>query len=303
MQPLLTIDLTTGLSGKYNVPIAWEEQYLGGASLAARLLYDQLNPSLEPLSPRAPLLFLTGPLTGTAGPAVGRFVVCARSPATYLWGESNCGGFWGVELRKAGFDGVWITGRSSHPVYIWIHDGEVEIRDATQLWGRDPYQCQAVLKETLNQGKISVASIGVAGESLIPYSLILTDHGRVAGRTGMGAVMGSKNLKAIAVHGRGVINVADEQKYGVLRSEANRALRADPVTRVANELGTAGVTDYVDYLGSMPKRYYQSGVMDGVDNVSGSTMAETILVGKSACHGCVIACGRVVQLDGSRRQD
>jgi aldehyde:ferredoxin oxidoreductase len=302
MQPILTIDLTAGLTGSYTIPTAWEADYLGGASLAARLLYDHLTSDLEPLSPRAPLLFLTGPLTGTAGPSVGRFVVCARSPATRLWGESNCGGFWGPELRKAGFDGIWITGRAAEPVYLWIHDGQVEVHDATRLWGLDPYQCQAILSESLNHGKVRVASIGVAGERLIPFSVILVDHGRTAGRTGMGTVMGSKNLKAIAVHGSGTIKVTDPLRFNALRSEANRNLRADPVTQVANELGTASVVDYVDYLGSMPKRYYQTGVMEGVDRVSGSTIAETILTGKTACHGCVIACGRVVQLEDGVRQ-
>ena len=302
MQPLLTIDLTTGQTGHYIIPPAWEADYLGGASLAARLLYDQLTPDLEPLSPHSPLLFLTGPLTGTAGPAVGRFVVCSRSPATRLWAESNCGGFWGPELRKAGFDGIWITGKADEPVYLWIHDGQLEIRSASHLWGLDPYQCQAVLIENLNHGKISVVAIGAAGEAQIQFALILADHGRVAGRTGMGAVMGAKNLKAIAVRGSSKIKVADETRYQVLRSEANHNLRADPVSRVANELGTASVADYVDYLGSMPKRYYQSGVMEGVDRISGSTIAETILTGKRTCHGCVIACGRVVQLNGSKPQ-
>jgi aldehyde:ferredoxin oxidoreductase len=296
MQPLLTINLTAGQIGRYAIPPAWEAEYIGGASLAARLLYDHLTADIEPLSPQASLLFITGPLTGTVGPAVGRFVVCARSPATKIWGESNCGGFWGPELRKAGFDGIWITGKAVEPVYLWIYDGQTEIRNASHLWGLDPYRCQTVLSESLNHGKIRVASIGKAGESLIPFSVILCDHGRTAGRTGMGTVMGSKNLKAIAVYGSGKIAIADEVRYNALRSEANRNLRADPVTQVANDLGTASVVDYVDYLGSMPKRYYQSGVMEGVDQLSGSTIAETILVGKKACHGCVIACGRVVKL-------
>jgi aldehyde:ferredoxin oxidoreductase len=302
MQPILTIDLTTGLIGSFVVPPAWEAEYLGGASLAARLLYDKLSVDLEPLSPQAPLLFITGPLTGTAGPSVSRFVVCARSPATRLWGESNCGGFWGPELREAGYDGIWITGRAVDPVYIWVLDGQVEVREASHLWGLDPYQCQSVLSESLNQGKIRVASIGRAGESMIPFSTILCDHGRTAGRTGMGAVMGSKNLKAIAVQGSGKIKLADESRYNALRSEANRNLRSDSLSQVARDLGTASVVDYADYLGSMPKRYYQSGIMEGIDRVSGSTISETILVGKKACHACVIACGRVVKLGDSAEQ-
>ncbi len=304
MQPILTVNLTTGEIDSFNVPADWAHDYLGGSSLAARLLYDDLSHDLDPLSPEAPLLFLPGPLTGTAGPAVGRFVVCARSPATGLWGESNCGGFWGPELRKAGFDGLWVTGRSPGPVYLWISDQRVEVRDAVHLWGLETTATQdAIIQELEGHGKHRVAVIGPAGESQIPFANIITDHGRAAGRTGMGAVMGAKNLKAVAVRGEWAIPVADDS-YAGLRSKANRVLRDDNFTRAARETGTAGIADYVDYLGEMPKRYFQDGVFDGVDQVTGATMAETILTGVSACHACVVACGRVVQLadgDGERK--
>ncbi|MDH5507472.1 MAG: aldehyde ferredoxin oxidoreductase family protein [Anaerolineae bacterium] len=303
MQPVLTIDLSTGAVGEFVIPVEWERHFLGGASLAARMLYDHLTPELDPLSPEAPLLFLNGPLSGTSGPVTGRFVVCALSPATGLWGESNCGGFWAPELRKAGYDGVWITGRSDQPVYIWIHDGEVALRSAKDHWGLDTYTTQEKIAAELNAGKPSIACIGPAGEAQIPMALILCDHGRVAGRTGMGAVMGAKNLKAVAVKGTQPIPLHDPQTYTAIRSAANRALRQDTLSQSVREMGSAAASDYFDYLGSMPKRGFTRGLMEGVEVISGATIAETILVGITACHACVIACGRVVALeDGKKRK-
>ena len=303
MQPILRINLSSRTIDNFTIPHQWEVDYLGGASLGARLLYEELLPGLNPLSETASLLFLNGPLSGTSGPAVGRFVVCAKSPATGLWGESNCGGFWGPELRMAGFDGLWITGKADSPVYISIVNGKVNFHPATHLWGLDTYSTQAAIKAELNVKNPRVAVIGPAGESLIPFSVILTDHGRVAGRTGMGAVMGSKNLKAVAVKGNGKVPVAHEEKYAVLRSNANHELKSDSYTGVFHELGTAGAVDYMDYLAELPKRYFQNGKYENTLNISGATIAETILVGTSACHACVIACGRVVKLeDGEKRK-
>ncbi len=303
MQPILTVDLSSTTVGSFEIPRAWEQDYLGGASLAARLLYDYLIPDLEPLSPQAPILFLNGPLSGTAGPAVGRYVVCGRSPATNQWGESNCGGFWGVELRKAGFDGLFITGKSSEPVYVWIKDGEVLFRSARHIWGMETYQTQKALIRELDTPGTKVACIGPAGETEIPFALILSDHGRVAGRTGMGAIMGSKNLKAVAVRGTGSVPVYDLEGYTPLRSQINRELREDPMSQVVRDLGTAGVADYFDYLMETPKRYFTRGKSSGDINISGVNVKNTILAGVSACHGCVIACGRVVNLgDGVKRK-
>lgn len=296
MQPILKIDLSSGQISKVSLPLDWQRAFLGGSSLAARMLYEHLVATLEPLSPPSPLLFMTGPLTGTAGPAVGRFVVCARSPATGLWGESNCGGFWGTELRQAGYDGLWITGRAPRPVYLWIQDERVEVRQAEHLWGLDTYTTQSAIRSEVGEARVRIATIGPAGEAMIPFALILVDHGRVAGRTGMGAVMGSKNLKAVAVRGAGQIPVFDLGTYLPLRSETNRALRVDNTTMMLRQLGTAGAADYFDYLAEMPKRYYQQGFMEGATGISGANVAETILTGISACHACVIACGRVVRL-------
>lgn len=203
----------------------------------------------------------------------------------------------------AGWDGVWLTGRAEKPVYIWVKDGNVEIRDAAALWGQDTYQVQESVKEETGIQGARILGIGIAGEAQIPYALLLCDHGRVAGRTGLGAVMGSKNVKAVAVKGTGKVPVFDPAAYAPRRSAANQALKLDAMTSVLNSLGSAGAADYFNYLGEQPKKYFSAGVLDGADNVSGASVAETILVGKAACHGCVIACGRVVRLeDGKKRK-
>ena len=303
MQPILKINLTTGTTEEYVIPKEWERDFLGGASLAARILYPYLTKELDPLSPESPLLFINGPLTGTSGPTTGRFVICGKSPATQLWAESNIGGFWGPELRKAGYDGLWVTGKSNSPVYLWVEEGRLEVRNAANVWGKDVYQTQELIKEEVGVKGARVAVIGQAGERGVLYSSICCDHGRMAGRTGLGAIMGSKNLKAIAVYGKKKIGVVDEERYSALRSEANRTLKQDNQARIVHELGSASAANFAEYLGQMPSKYYHQGSFANVDNISGSKMSESILVGYSACQGCVIACGRVVNIgDGKKRK-
>jgi aldehyde:ferredoxin oxidoreductase len=302
MQPILKIDLSTKETSEYVIPEEWQRDYLGGASLSARLLYSSLTRELAPLSADAPLLFMNGPLSGTLGPTVGRFVVCGKSPLTGLWAESNCGGFWGPELRFAGYDGIWVTGRAGSPVYLWVNGGRVEVRDAAHLWGQDTYQIQESIKKELGVAGTRVAGIGPAGENGILFAGIFCDHGRTAGRTGLGSVMGAKNLKAVAVQGTGKIPLADFETYNPIRSSANRSLKNDNNTRTLHELGTSAGADYFNYIGTMPKKYYSLGEIDDMEKVSGSTMAETILTGTSACHGCVIACGRVVNLGNGKQK-
>ena len=303
MQPILKVNLTSGETTDYIIPIEWERDYLGGASLAARLLFTDLTQSLDPLAPESPLLFLNGPLSGTSGPTVGRFVVCGKSPATRLWAESNCGGFWGTELRFCGYDGIWITGKAEKPIYLWINEGRLEIREAAAVWGKDTYESQSIIKGEIGITGAHVLTIGPAGENGVLFAGLYCDHGRAAGRTGLGAIAGSKNLKAIAVKGTKKIPLSRPELYAPLRSTANHALREDNLSHVFHELGTASVVDYADYLGAMPKKYFQKGIFEGAGKVSGSTMAETILAGVSACHACVIACGRVVRLyDGDKRK-
>jgi aldehyde:ferredoxin oxidoreductase len=296
MQLILKIDLTTGRTEEYRIPEKWEKDFLGGASLAARILYSALTRELDPLSPEAPLLFMTGPMTGTSGPTTGRFVVCGKGPATGLWAESNIGGFWGTELRAAGYDGLWITGKAEEPVYLWLNGSKLEVRSAAHLWGQNCYTTQESVKGEIGERSARVCVIGPAGEKQVLFASIMCDHGRMAGRTGMGAVMGAKNLKAIAVYGTNKIPVFDLSKYAALRSEANRVLKQDNEAKVLREVGTGGAANYAEYLGAMPAKYYTRGSFENVDNVSGARMTETILTGRSACQGCVIACGRVVKL-------
>src|SRR5258708_2363248 len=303
MQPILKLDLSTGKFETYTIPVAWERAFLGGASLAARLLYPYLRLELDPLSPEAPLLFINGPLTGTSGPTVGRFAVTGKGPATGLWAESNCGGYWGPELRSAGYDGLWVTGRAEAPVYLWIDETHREIHSAGHIWGQDTYETQESVKREIGQTGVHVAAIGPAAEKGVLFAGVYCDHGRTAGRTGLGAVMAAKNLKAIAVHGRQVLPLVQSGDFARLRSESNRALKQDNEARVLHELGTASAANYSEYLGALPAKYYHQGGFQAVDNISGATMTDTILTGQSACHACVIACGRVVRLeDGAKRK-
>ncbi|MBK9208385.1 MAG: hypothetical protein IPL71_08820 [Anaerolineales bacterium] len=179
----------------------------------------------------------------------------------------------------------------------------MRLKSAAHVWGKDVYETQEVVKAEVGIKGAHVAVIGEAGERGVLYSSICCDHGRMAGRTGLGAVMGSKNLKAIAVYGKNKIVVEDMERYSALRSEANRTLKQDNEAKIIHEVGTAGVANYAEYLGSMPAKYYHQGSFAGVDNISGSKMTESILTGSSACQGCVIACGRVVNLgDGNKRK-
>jgi len=303
MQPILKVNLTTGKTEDYIIPENWVRDFLGGASLAARLLYASLTLDLDARSPDAPLLFMNGPLTGTAGPTVGRFVVCGKGPATGLWAESHIGGFWGPELRFTGYDGLWITGRAQEPVYLWINEGKLEVRKAAHLWGQDTYETQTLIKDEVGRKSARVATIGKAGERGVLYAGIFCDHGRTAGRTGLGAVMGAKNLKAVAVYGKkSTLPLARSGVYSGIRSASNRELKQNNQSKVFHELGTASSANYFEYLGEMPSKYYHQGSFGRVDNVSGPKMSESILSGTSACQACVIACGRVVTLDDGMRR-
>ena len=294
---ILKVNLSTGAVEKGTIPAEYARDYIGGSGLAARLLWDALDPAPDPLDPASPLVWMTGPLTGTGGPTTGRSNLCARSPHTGLWGEANIGGFMGPELRYAGYDILWITGRAAEPVYLWIFNDTVEIRPAGDLWGKaDTYETQTLIQTETGQAQAKVACIGRAGENLVPYACIISDHGRAAGRTGMGAVMGSKHLKAIAVRGTGKIPLADEPTYKKLRVQSNKNLLEQNLTAVMKETGTAGSADYLQYLGDMPQKYWTQATFEGATNISGGEMANTILVGTAACQGCVISCGRVVDI-------
>jgi aldehyde:ferredoxin oxidoreductase len=294
---LLRVDLTSGRIEPDQIPAEYVRDYLGGSALAARILWDELDPAIDPLDPRSPLLWITGPLTGSAGPTTGRFTICGRSPQTGLWGEANFGGFAGPELRFAGWDAVLITGRAPAPVYLWIHNDQVELRPAGHLWGQtDTYETQTRIRAEVGQPQAKVACIGQSGENGVVFAAIMSDHGRAAGRTGMGALMGSKNLKALAVRGNLPLSFAAEKAYKELRVAVNKELSQHNMTRVLRATGTAGAAEYLQFLGDMPQKYWTASTFDGADQISGSQMEDTILTGQTACQGCVIACGREVDI-------
>ncbi len=295
MKKYLHIDLTTGLIEKNSIDPALARDFIGGSGLTARLLYDRIDQNTDPLGPENPLLFMTGPLVGTSMPSAGRCTISALSPLTGYWGESNTGGFIGPELRFAGYDGMLITGRSEKPCWISVIDGEAKLHDANQLWGQDTYQTQETIRKTLSEPKARVACIGAAGEQLVKMAAVINDHGRAAGRTGMGAVMGSKNLKAIAFRGSGKVPLVNPEAFKKAVTDILESLKEDLSVQALRMAGTAGYVDMALMFGDMPTRYYQQGEWEEGSNLSGVLMAEKHLTRNTACYRCPIVCGRETQ--------
>lgn len=296
MGKILMVDLTAGRLEDMPLSAEYARQYLGGSGLAARYLYDLLDVHTEPLSPANPLIFMTGPLVGTRAPSCGRFEVCARSPLTGFWGEGNAGGFWGPALRFAGYDGIIIQGAAERAVYLLVRDGRAELRDAAHLWGMDTYAVQRAIQQEVGDHSLKVAAIGVAGEKLSPMAVIANAHGRTAGRGGMGAVMGSKKLKAIAVGGRQKVPLADAERFLPAAKEALTILQDDISSQMLHLGGTAFYVDLGMLEGDVPSRYYTQGVFEGADKLSGAAMADTILRRARTCFGCAVGCGRETSL-------
>jgi aldehyde:ferredoxin oxidoreductase len=293
---VLVADLSTGQIKSEPLNESYARHYLGGAGLACRYLYDLIDGSTEPLGPDNPLVFMNGLLTGSGAPAAARWVVAARSPLTGIYGESNCGGFYGAELRFAGYDGLIVKGCAASPVYLYITADRAEIRAADHLWGKDTRSARKILeKECLEKPTRSIC-IGQAGEQLIPYAAIISHERAAAGRTGMGAVMGSKNLKAIAVHGNLRWPLADAVAFRAVARKSLTGLREALISQVFRDFGTASNVDSGIAFGSMPNRYYTQGAFPQATALSGITMAETILSGSNGCYGCPIRCKRVVHV-------
>ncbi len=296
---LLRVDLTTGTIRDEPLNRQWAEQFVGNGGLAARYLFDMVDRHTDPLGPDNPLLMMTGPLTGTRTPSAARHTFVAKSPLTGLLGESNAGGFTGHELRRAGYDGLLITGRAERPVYLSIRPGHPpELRDAAPLWGMDTYQTQAAILAELGDPQTRVACIGPAGENGVRFAGIFNADGRAAGRTGLGAVMGAKNLKAIAIRGRTPVPVADRAAVNLAFRKAMAHIHADMAAEILRELGTAGGLEYFEMVGAMPAKYWTQGGNEGALNLSGAAMAESILTGHTGCWGCAVQCGREVTIEG-----
>ena len=292
MGKILRVDLSTGNIWDEPLDEEYARAFVGGSGLAARYVYDMVDGDTDPLGPENPLVFMTGPLVGTAMPSAGRCSVCALSPLTHIWGESNTGGFFGPELHFAGYDGVIITGQAEKPVWLSIVEGRPELHDAADLWGCDSYVTQERVREALGEPKARVACIGPAGENRIKMAAVMNDHGRAAGRTGMGAVMGSKNLKAVGVRGSANIPLADPDGFKAVVREIVAGLDEDMQAMSFQLAGTAGGVDMLLMYGDMPIRYYQQGEWEGASNLSGVLMMDQYVNKGTACYRCPIACGR-----------
>ena len=294
---LLRVNLSTSTWSVESLDEQFRRLYLGGWGFIVHYLLSELPPGADPLGPDNKLIFAAGALTGSAVGGSGRSAVGAKSPLTGGFGEADVGGFWGAELVHAGYDAIIIEGQSPSPVYLWIHDGDVEIRAADSYWGWLTAPTQEALREELGDKHIRVAQIGPAGERLAPIAAVMHDVNRAAGRTGLGAVMGSKRLKAIAVRGRTKPIPADPDSLRRLARRYQQHYRSTWAGD-AQDSGTAeGVMSQHMHSG-LPTRNFQEGMFEeGWQSLSGQTIRDTILVARDSCFACPVRCKRVVEID------
>ena len=299
---LLRINLNNGSVKEEPIPDDYIEKYIGGRGLATKYLFDEINPEIDALSPENKLIFVTGPLTGTTAPTGGRYMVVTKGPLTGTVACSNSGGFWGPELKKAGYDMLIIEGKADKPVYISIIDGNTKIEDASDLWGLDTHTTTDRLIEKTGYKDAKVACIGPAGENKVLFACIVNDKHRAAGRTGVGAVMGSKNLKAIIVRGTGKIKPENEENFKNILKEKLKIVKKNDITGQAlPKLGTKVLDSVINENGLYPTRNFQTGVFEGTSEVNGEALVEKgYLVKNKGCFACPIACGRVVKLPNGR---
>ncbi len=297
---LLRVDLSTGCVEVNSLDEEVYETYIGGSGLAAWIISTEIPVQTPALSPDNLLVFTTGPYTGTPIPTSGRHSVAAKSPLTGIWGESDVGGTWGYALKRAGFDGIVITGASPSPVYLWIHNRTAEIRDASLLWGRDTYEVDVLVREQTDE-EASVSCIGPSGESLVKLSAIMHDgrNARAAGRCGLGAVMGYKKLKAIAVKGDEEPPIAAKNALmGAIRQLVPNMVKH---TKDLRGFGTSGSVEALEEIGDLPiKNWLQGRWQRGAERISGTAMKESIYSGDYFCKTCVIGCGKEVKITQGR---
>lgn len=295
---ILEVNLTTGAISHSSVAEDTLRKFIGGSGLGASLFLDRVAPHVEPLSDKNTLFILTGPLTGTNLPGSGRFSICAKSPLTGIWGESCCGGNFGPELKFAGYDGIAVVGASPQPVYLFIDDAKVEIRDAADLWGQDTYETTDLLKQRLGgEREVKVITIGIAGENLVRYAAVANDKANFAGRCGLGAVMGAKKLKAVAVRGTGTVEPAQPAEYQAVRQEVLQKVQGSPLTGFFKAHGTNIAMVGGMRTGDLPARNWSLGENSAVaSKISGPVLSQKYLTRTAACYACPIACKRVVKV-------
>lgn len=296
MGKLLRVDLTTGSSSVEDIPAEWLEEYIGGRGLGDRYLYEELDPMVDPLSPDNKLIFATGPLTGTPAPCGSRYMVITKGALTNAITTSNSGGHWGPELKFAGYDLLIVEGKAPNPSYLSIYDDQVEVRDAANYWGKTVSETEDGLRKDLGIPNLRVSCIGPAGENLVKFACIMNDKHRAAGRSGVGAVMGSKNLKAIAVRGTGSVGVANPEAFMKAVWDMRAVMEANPGYAAFADQGTAATIDLTNAFGGLPTRNFEAGQFDEYENLNGNAVKNTRMVANKACFACTIACGRVCRL-------
>ena len=292
---VLRVDLSNRKVEVDDLDEAVIKKFVGGVGMGAKVLYEETSPETDPLSPENILVAFTGPYTGSGVPTSGRHHLVARSPLTGLFGETNVGGSWAVHLKRAGFDGVIVKGKAETPVYLWIHDGKVQIRDARAIWGKDSYQSAAWLKQETSK-KATAAVIGPAGERMAKIAGIphIGHIVRVAARTGLGAVMGSKNLKAVVVLGERSASIAHPDRLKTHIRKLTPRIRE--ATEAFSKYGTGAGISHYEKIGNFPLKNWKQGRWAGAEKITGVVMHDTILSGTKACMHCPIGCGRHIKV-------
>ena len=303
---ILRVNLTAGTVQSEPLNMTWAKQYLGSRGLATKYLVEEIDAKVDPLSPENKIIWATGPLTGTMASTGGRYTVVTKGPLTGAIACSNSGGYWGSELKFAGWDMVIFEGRSAKPVYLSIENDVAELRDAGHLWGKTVWETEETLKKQLQDPLLRISSIGGAGENGVLYAAVVNDLHRAAGRSGVGAVMGSKNLKAIAVRGTlGVGNLVNPKEFMRVTYEKKKILAENGVTgQGLPTYGTQVLMNVINEIGALPTRNHRDVQFEGAKDISAEAMAtprktdgKKHLVTNQACFGCTIACGRISKMD------
>jgi aldehyde:ferredoxin oxidoreductase len=300
---ILEVDLSNEKITETKLDEKLAKDFIGGRGLGTKILYDRVGPDIKPLDPENLLIFATGPLTGTLAPTSGRHCVVTKSPLTGTVFSATSGGFWGAELKFAGYDAIIVSGQVKKPTYLLVNNGRAELKSANALWGKGTHATTDAICKEVGDDKVKVACIGQAGEKLVQIAAIINDKYRAAGRGGIGAVMGSKRLKAIAVRGKGRPKIANEADFNVHVRECQKLIKENPVTGTGlPTYGTAVLVNIINEHGILPTRNFQTGVFLTADKISGETMVETILVRNKACFGCPIACSRITKVEGAEHE-
>ncbi len=301
MGQLLRVNLTDQKITIEEINQAWAKQYLGGAGLATKYFYEEVPAGIDPLGPENKLIFMTGPLTGTASASASRYSVVAKSPQTGLWGQANSGGSFGPALKKSGFDGIIIEGACSTPVALQIIDGHAKLLDASKLWGLTIPETEDALQESISRN-LTVAAIGPAGENLVKFAAIMNNKHRAAGRCGLGAVMGSKKLKAIACAGSKTVQIANKEKFQKASNQQFSMIDESMLKVGFDTFGTNMVADFVNVRGGYPTLNWQKGVFDKIDDVNAQAIMDTVFVEGTHCFACPITCGRGTEIKEGKWQ-